>query len=516
MGHWKAVSIRLLLPALFLWAAMPTGAATLYADSTLSTNCTANYDAASRKCSGGSAAGYRMLADALNAAQPGDTVLVRGGIWGERLVPLRSGTSTAPITIAAQSGETPTLSGLSDAAILLQNVNYIIVEGITVDNSTGWARIDRASYNVLRNLTLKRATAGGTTGGVKFANGSTYNKLLDSVMNDGNDNLTIQQSDYNLIAGNTITEGRHSIFSIRCGSYNVLRNNTFTNTEQKIGEIYDCEGTSDAPIKLDATKRNLVDGNRFTYTHASSRDYAYNGIQYAGQNGIVRRNTFYDNQGGGVNFQVYSDESLYNYGNRVYNNTFFNNRCYGLAASSSATSSQYQSNRVRNNLLYKNAGCSGEAAQTAIGNTKAVILDSNTLATTPPPFANETNRDLRLASGSSLIDTGTYVATTAAAGSGTSMTVDDASWFYDGFQIPGEVGDTIQLQGQTETARIIAVNYTTATLTLDRSLSWTAKQGLHLAYNGRQPDPGAFEYSASTNPGTASMRPSAPENLTVQ
>ena len=503
---------RLLLHAAALCAALPgaAGAMTLYADNTLGVSCASTYNASSRSCGSGSAAGYRTLSEALNAAQAGDVVRIRGGSWSERLVPPRSGTAALPITIAAQTGETPTLSGIGDVAIYLSNVNYLIIDGLAVDNSVGWARIDHSSYNVLRNLHLTAATAGGTTGGVKFANLATYNKLIDSVLNDGNDSVTIQQSDHNLIAGNTIAEGRHSIFSLRCSNYNVLRNNTFTNTEQKIGEIYDCEGTSDAPIIYDATKHNLVDGNRFTYTHASSKDYDYNGIQYAGQNGIVRRNVFYDNQGGGVNFQVYSNESLYNYGNRVYNNTFFNNHCYGLAASGSATSSQYRDNRVRNNLLYKNVGCGGESAQTGIGNSAAVILDNNAIVTTAPPFMNEATHDLRLQSTSSLIDTGAFVTTTTAAGSGTSMTVADASWFYDGFQIVGELGDLVQLDGQTQTARIVAINYSTSTLTLDTSLSWSSAQGLHLAYSGSRPDPGAYES------GLVQVQPSAPSNLRVQ
>ncbi|MFO1295041.1 MAG: right-handed parallel beta-helix repeat-containing protein [Rubrivivax sp.] len=485
-------------------------AVTLYADNSLGADCASTYDATGRKCGSGSAAGYRTLAAALAAAQAGDVVRVRGGTWSERLVPTRSGTAAAPITIAAQAGETPTLSGISDVAIYLANVNYLVIDGLAVDNSVGWARIDNSSHNVLRNLHLTRATAGGTTGGVKFANNATYNKLLDSVLNDGNDDVTIQQSDHNLVAGNTITEGRHSIFSLRCGNYNVLRNNTFTNTEQKIGEIYDCEGTSDAPIIYDATKHNLVDGNRFTYTHASSKDYDYNGIQYAGQNGIVRRNVFYDNQGGGINFQVYSNESLYNYGNRVYNNTFYNNHCYGIAASGSATSSQYRDNRVRDNLLYLNVGCAGEASQTGIGNSGAVILDNNAIVTTAPPFVNETTRDLHLQPGSSLVDTGAFATTATAAGSGTSLAVADASWFYDGYQIAGELGDQVQLDGQAQAARVVAINYATNTLTLDTSLSWSAGQGLHLAYSGGKPDPGAYES------GLARVQPGAPTNLRVQ
>jgi parallel beta-helix repeat protein len=503
---------RVLLHAAALSLLLPcaAGAVTLYADNTLGASCAATYSASSRSCGSGSAAGYRTLAEALNVAQAGDVVRVRGGSWSERLVPPRSGTAALPITIAAQAGETPTLSGIGDVAIYLANVNYVVIDGLAVENSVGWARIDHSSYNVLRNLNLTGATAGGTTGGVKLANGATYNRLLDSVLNDGNDNLTIQESDHNLIAGNTVSEGRHSIFSLRCGNYNVLRSNTFTNTQQKIGEIYDSEGTSDAPVKLDATKHNLVDSNRFTYTHAASRDYDYNGIQYAGQNGIVRRNAFYDNQGGGVNFQVYSQESLYNYGNRVYNNTFFNNRCYGLAASGSSTSSQYRDNRARDNLLYMNVGCAGQAAQTGIGNSGAVILDNNAIVTTAPPFMNESTRDLRLQATSSLIDTGAFATTTTAAGSGTSMTVADAGWFYDGFQIPGEAGDLVQLDGQTQTARILAINYATSTLTLDTSLSWSSGQGLHLAYSGSKPDPGAYES------GLARVQPSAPSNLRVQ
>jgi parallel beta-helix repeat protein len=499
----------LVLLALGSVVADPASAASLYADNTLPGSCT-TYNVASRSCAGGSAAAYRTLATALAAAQPGDTVHVRGGMWSERLVAPRSGTAAQPITIIAQAGETPVLSGLADVAISLAGVSYIVIDGIGVDNSLGWARIDNSSYNVLRNLRLSRATAAGTTGGVKFANNSSYNKLLDSTLSDGNDSLTIQQSDHNLVAGNTITEARHSIFSVRCGNFNVLRNNTFTNTQQKIGEIYDCEGTSDAPVMLDATKHNLVDNNRFTYTAASSRNYDYNGIQYAGQQGIVRRNAFHDNQGGGVNFTVYSDEALYNYGNRVYNNTFFNNRCNGLAASTAGTSARYTNNRVRNNLLYRNTDCAGGASQTDIGNTGAVILDSNAVLTTAPPFVNEAARDLHLQPGSSLVDTGAFATTVVTAGSGTAMQVADVGWFYDGFMIPGETGDLVQLDGQSQTARIVSINYATSTLTLDRSLSWSTGQGLHLAFGGTRPDPGAFESGLSVTV------PVAPANFQVQ
>src|SRR5678816_943146 len=76
-------------------------ATTIYADASLGADCATAYQPSTRACSGGSAAAYRTLANALNAAQPGDIVDVRAGSFSERLVPPRSGTSTAPITIRA-------------------------------------------------------------------------------------------------------------------------------------------------------------------------------------------------------------------------------------------------------------------------------------------------------------------------------------------------------------------------------------------------------------------------------
>ena len=79
------------------------------------------------------------------------------------------------------------------------------------------------------------------------------------------------------------------------------------------------------------------------------------------------------------------------------------------------------------------------------------------------------------------------------AGSGTTLTVADALYFVDGFGIPGETGDTIQLQGDSSRAVITHVDYATNTLTLDSSLTWTDSQGVSLAYEGAAPDVGAYE-----------------------
>ena len=497
-GRVIPVLVMLVMLAI-IYGPDPAVSATIHADPGIPSDCVGNYNQDTRTCGSGNAVAYRTLKGAVAAAQAGDTVLLRGGTYQEALIPPRSGAPANPITFRSYPGETATLSNIDEPAILLLNRSYLIVEGLTVTDVLGWGRVESSSYNIVRNNRFAGAIAHGTTGGLKFVK-SHFNKVLDNKFDDGNDSLVLQESDRNLVQGNTFNKARHSLVSVRCGNFNVIRENRFHNPDQKAGEIYDCEGVSDAPVKLDATKHNLFDGNAFTYTKAADRDYRYNGIQYSGQNGIVRRNVFYDTRGGALNFQVYAKESLYNNRHRVYNNTFYNNRCYGMAASAARDSRYYFGSIAKNNIFYGNVDCSGGATQTSIGNSSAVKLENNAIIKVSPRFADEAGRDLHLTAGSPMIDAGAFATRAVGAGSGTVLTVEDVGYFYDGFGIPGEAGDIIQLDGQADTARIVQIDYAAGTLKLDRPLTWIAGQNVHLQYSGTRPDMGAYEFTTSLLP----------------
>jgi hypothetical protein len=110
-----------------------------------------------------------------------------------------------------------------------------------------------------------------------------------------------------------------------------------------------------------------------------------------------------------------------------------------------------------------------------------------------PEFDDPVNEIFTLKTSSQMIDAGTFLTQTVGPGIGTSMVVSDAGYFFDGYGIAGEVGDLIQLDGDTATARIMDINYASNTLTLDTSLSWSDGQGVALAYNDNAPDMGKFE-----------------------
>ena len=134
------------------------------------------------------------------------------------------------------------------------------------------------------------------------------------------------------------------------------------------------------------------------------------------------------------------------------------------------------------------------------GTAPADLINQNDTAnlfgnnfTSDPLFVDADARNLRLDSGSLMIDAGAFLTRTVGAGTGTVMTVQDAGYFYDGYGISDETGDEVQLHGQTETALVVAIDYDTITLTLDRPLTWSDNQGFALKYNGSHPDVGAFE-----------------------
>ncbi|MBA1443488.1 MAG: right-handed parallel beta-helix repeat-containing protein [Gammaproteobacteria bacterium] len=514
-------------------APAPGGGNNLYVDPLIGASSCNDYDVGSRACGAGSDTAFRNLSGAAAAAVAGETVLIREGSYNEQLIPQNSGTPDNYITYRNYESELATITGTNlSPAIIISNRQYLILQGLRVEDVYRWMYALNAHHNILQYNSFLRANHGsGSAKTGLFFQEATHNKILNNTIeNSSQDNLALIKSDHNLVEGNTFVRASHTLWVIKCGNFNVIRNNYFYNEIQKIGEIYDCDNVGfDHEFTLhDATKHNLVEGNTFART-----DYYYstsggNGIQYAGQNGIIRQNVFYANNSG-LGMQNYSQEARFNTHNRVYNNVFHKNLCGGITTMDSSVGG-FEDNLFANNILNRNTDCerpdapyqhvyrndmsgyqfdsnnffSGNPGDNVIGhwgssgisladaqNTKPAFYVNN--LEQDPQFVDEVNRDFTLEPTSPMIDAGRFLTTAAGSGSGTTLVVDDAGYFYDGFGIDGEAGDEIQLQGSNETAIIVGINYVSHTITLDRALSWNAGQGVALKYNGSAPDMGAFE-----------------------
>ncbi len=121
------------------------------------------------------------------------------------------------------------------------------------------------------------------------------------------------------------------------------------------------------------------------------------------------------------------------------------------------------------------------------------------------PEGIHVNYDFKIANqNSAVVDAGAYLTTTVAAGSGTKVKVGDAHYFFDGYGVTS--GDTIKI-GNNAPVVISAINYDTNEITIKKSLTWNAGDGVSPPFSGSKPDIGAIEYGDSEK---FPMRPAFP------
>ncbi len=549
----------ILRSVVFLWVFCPLFSQNvIYVDNQLSVPCNGTYSVSNRDCSGNDGDAYPTFAGATTVAVAGTEVRIRGGSYSEQLAPQHSGNASNPVVFKNHNNEVVEITGSSlSPAIWMEEKDYIVIEGLEIRNVRRWLNALGSDYLTLKNNTFENALDpyGSSKTGV-FLQYCNFAKILSNTLhNTTQDNLSLINCKRNLVEGNTITDGEHALWTLKCSSQNVIRNNYFYNSLQKIGEVFDCDnagyGSTNYP-KLsitDSAQYNLIEYNVFAYTPSPTDASPYSGIQYAGQNGIIRNNLFYNCEGPAISLTLYSGEATFNYGNRILHNVFFNNE-YGAISISGNTNYTFHDNIIKNNIFYKNkfiqrdfrwtwfSELDGKPVQILTGRTADFVLTYNNLFNnvfdelyiisygsitssnnpspetltwwennypqtysnnlqTNPDFVDTANFDFRLNPSSPMIDAGAFLTETVNNGNNsTTMQVVDAKMFTDGYGVI--TGDTIQLEGQSQYAVITHIEYAAGILTLDTPLTWSAGQGVSRRYNGSAPDLGAFEFSPTT------------------
>ncbi len=530
--------------------------AVIYADNSLGSDCIENYSPDERACTGSETA-YDTISEAADIAAAGDTVYIRGGSYTEQLIPANSGNENNPIIFTNYEDEEVIITGTDlKPAIILNDREYIIIDGLRIDNVNRWLYAVKTDNCILRNNHFSRATdPGHSQKACLFFQESRFNRIENNIIEDcSEDNIAFVKADQNVVENNSFYEGFHVLFVIKCGNFNIIRNNYFDNKLEKTGEIFDCHDVGfDREFNniVNQTKHNLVEGNIFTNIPPHIDRSPYSGIQFAGQECIIRNNLFYNNEGPGLSISLYGTEASYNLGNRIYNNVFYNNSFGGVSLPTDIYTCY--DNIFKNNVLYKNEFTAhddrweyyryldGKPVQIMMQRLNCFLFERNDIfdeypgeifviangtrdhsdeplqysvdfwnSNFPelfsnniehdPGFYSDERYDFHLTNQSPMIDQGVFLTKTVSAGTGTEIPVEDVKYFFDGFDIPEETGDLIQLEGESELAYIIDIDYENNILTIDRELSWSQGQGVSLPYDGDRPDIGAFEFNLSYEP----------------
>jgi hypothetical protein len=473
---------------------------------------------------GGSGSGCTLsnlcsLGTANSDAQAGDTIYMKGGNYGTPIQPARSGSSNSNrIVYRNYNSGVPTITGVG-TPIVLSNRNYITVLGITTTNTDNYLTMNNGAHNEIAYCKI-----GGQRGqpnrpeGFHIGSGSSYNWIHHNDISEygyytsstAKRDLFYVNGNYNLIEDNQIYWGGHNAMTVR-SARNLIRNNLLHNEEwyprsnpewgKRVSVITD-------PSSNRANGWNLVEGNRYCFAGWPPDRNAAPALKIGSSNNIVRKNIFYHAKGAGIQFATLNEYPHADY-NYIYNNVFFYNGIEGdRAIRFNSNLNPINGNIIINNILYENIlnGYGNSGGNTIVNNWEdwndgnPGFVDAVPAKTTDP--FDWDYPDFRLSSTSNAINAGAFLTTTRSAGSGTQIPVQDAHYFFDGWGMAQEIpdadiqGDLIQLEGQTQTARITNINYNTNTITVDTSLSWTSGQGLSLAYKGSKPDMGAFEFGS--------------------
>jgi hypothetical protein len=531
----------------------------IFIDPNLKANCQ-HYDPDTRRCESGNRLAVHQFAEANKMAKAGDLFLLREGTYKEVLHVQQSGNEKAYIGFSAYRQEKAQIKGVSSfdqgqeyGAIWLDEASFIVVDGITVTDSIGFGRFLNAHHNVFTNnhftgSSIYNDGENASKRGGLYVAFSDHNKIMNNTFKKGTDLLALVHSDYNLVEGNTMTLAGHDVWNIKCGSFNVIRGNVFSNQKQKLGSVFDCEsetmnwagnGRFKQPYSvLDASQYNVIEYNIFKDAVRYYSASGGNGIQYAGQNGIIRFNTFYHTNVG-FSLASYKTEASYTYGNRIYHNTFHDNWCVGIAVG--RWIEKFEDNQFFNNILWNNQGLG--ASQCAEANAKQIVFSKkegdqwfvnnnigssqgdkviglwgnskemsvydfegsfipvqfkDTLAINPL-FIDESHHNYKLSANSPMIDAGTFLTKiTSEGGQGDQMDVQDSRFFYDGIGIDNHLGDRVMIESATskviQPATIVKIDRKLNRLYLDKAVTWQKGDRITLAFEGKQPDIGAFEF----------------------
>ncbi|MFC0774984.1 right-handed parallel beta-helix repeat-containing protein [Terrimonas alba] len=340
----------------------------------------------------------RGINTALSKANPGDTVIVRTGIYYEKVSFQKSGRLDKHITLKAYTGEKPVIDGTGlsitgkEALVTISNVNYIVFEGFDVCNyksSTPWVNINGILVNEgSGNITIRKnkiyniehnvAPADGRSGhGIEIIGNTSIamkNILVeDNEIHDCNtgysENLTINgYVDGFIIRRNKIYNAENigidaaggywanSVSAFNYARNGIISDNEIYNIDMTTGPIGGAHGHGAIGIYIDGARNIIVERNK---VHEADRGIGIvsENDAYPTENCIVRNNFVYNCWRTGIYLGGYLNYTTGGTNNcAVVNNTiFYNNRergAFGEVEGEIRLTENCNNNTIKNNIVY--------------------------------------------------------------------------------------------------------------------------------------------------------------------
>jgi len=271
---------------------------------------------------------FPTIQEAINAANPGDTVFVRSETYCENLVINKS------IQLLGENKITTTIDGADEDNVVDVSAGGVTISGFTIRNSSSWPHSGMKIYSYSNN-TITNNIVSDNYYGMRLEYSSNNNYIADNTITDNNyRGIFFYDCSNNTVAGNTINSNAQSGIFLRSSSNNTITGNTISSHYK-----------SGIGLEL-SSKNNTIVGNTI--------QNCYDGINLDGSdNNNITNNTLSSSTANGI--------TLYSSSNNTINGNTLSTNNHGIDLTRSS------SNPITGNTISDNGA--GMVLSVSTGNT---------------------------------------------------------------------------------------------------------------------------------------------------
>jgi parallel beta-helix repeat protein len=204
-------------------------------------------------------ADFSKIQDAVNAANPGDLILVKAGTYYENVVVDKNN-----LTISGENPVTTIIDGEGLGNVTYVTGNNIAIQNFTLKNSAKWAwsgalYVENANNTIIQNNSIINNRFG------IYLENSSNNTISGNYLTNNDESIFLVNSSNNTIYGNDLISNIHAI-DLRFSSINIISKNNLTNNTG-VG-IYLSDSSSNNII----SNNNITNHNQGIVIYAISSD----------------------------------------------------------------------------------------------------------------------------------------------------------------------------------------------------------------------------------------------------
>ncbi len=350
---------------------------------------------------------WATIQHAAGQVTAGDTVLINPGTYNGNIIVDTSGTAAEPITFRANGSGVVidgTVNNWSGDAFLITGADYIIVEGLTIqDADRAGLRISLSDHVTVRDCTFANNYRWGI-----FTDFSDYTTVENSESYGASDEHGIyisNSSDYPTIRGNRLHHnaacGLHMNGDISMGGDGIISEAT---VEDNI--IYENGTSGGSGINMDGVTNSIIRNNLLYNNHASGISiYQIDGGSGSHDNQVLNNTILMASDGRwGVNIPNTNDTN-----NKLFNNIVYNYHSWrGSITIASPTLSGFESDY---NVVMDRFSTDDGNSQITFTAWQALGYDTHSIIATPDQlFIDHLSDDYHLKSSSPARNSGITLA----------------------------------------------------------------------------------------------------------